>query len=164
MTTLTNMNTPSATGLTMTADRHYATLALLGPGAYTKLGVYLGNAATGKSVRCAIYAVGTGGLPGDLLVDGGGNLSVDSGTGEKEHTIAFTLLAPRFVYLTVQSDGTPAIAGYASAGRSPLGWSAGNVTSVQAAVFRDVTYGAPAASFGAASYTSTSFPRVWVRL
>jgi hypothetical protein len=162
--TLLNLNTPAVTAITMAAGRWYAIPMLIPVGTFTKLGVYLGAAAAaGKLLRCALWSFGADGLPGALLLDGGGDLPADGSAGEREHTIALTVTTPTLAFAGVASDGTPQIAGYGTAGRAIFGWPAGNNTSRQSAVFRDVAYGAPSDPYGAASFTSTAHPRIWLR-
>lgn len=112
-----------ATAVTLTADRLYVQPIYLNGCQYDRIGVNVGASAAGKSVRLSIYARNPTNTQevGQLLVDGGGALSVAS-TGWVEHAIVWSPPRPGWYLAVIHSDGTPSLAGWTSA-NTPAIWT-----------------------------------------
>jgi hypothetical protein len=153
----------SNTTLTMAANRQYAIPLELPAGSYSTIGFLLGTAAAaGKLVRLSVYSLGANGLPDALIADGSTTLAADAATAfNYEIALAANLVLPQpaRIFGSIWSDGAPVVGGWNVAGKEWLGRTALATATRRTYCYKDRTFGAAPASFGAPdAYLSTSIP------
>lgn len=150
----------AATNLTMTVNRLYGCPTVLPAGTYDRVGIVVGAAAAaGKLLRVLVYAMGSNGLPGALLLDPGANLAADA-IATVEHTISFTLAQTTLIVPSVWSDGAPQIGAWTTMGRAWFGKASGSAAK-QGVAYKDGTFGSPPSPFGTPTgYISATMPRI----
>lgn len=120
--------------------------------------------ANGTSARLGIYAQGTDGAPGALVLDAG-TIATGS-TGFKTITISQTLAPGRYV-LAFYADGTPSVYMWGQTNAlAVLGWDDGslNLGGGNIGWYRDVgSFGALPDPFGTITGRTLSIPRVALR-
>lgn len=130
-----------------TPDVLYGTALFVTPqiAAIDRIGINLAARTAITLARLGIYLTGADGKPGSLLFDAG---EIDcSATGDKEITIAQSLPVGQWVWLSLVTNGTGSMLGYASPFSTPLGWSGVSNTTKRTSYTRAHTYAALPASF-----------------
>jgi len=154
----------SASTMAVAANTHYATpLFVPVTTTFTKLGFEVTVAAT-TGARCiqAIYDTGSAIPSARQLI--GTEQAADS-TGIKESTVSLTL-NPGWYWLTLNCNNTPTVRASVLTTRVGLFGATSTTANNTAAYYRTETYSTtPPATFGAVTEnTTTTIPKVWVRL
>lgn len=122
------------------------------------------GASAGKKLRLGVYALGSDGKPGSLIVDGG-ELAADSIAGV-EDTVSQSLQCGVPCYLVVVSDGTPTVRLLEFVGQK-TGQTVNNDNTLRFAWQVSLTYTAGVtvlpATFGSPSVSSAA-PQIMVRV
>ncbi|HEY7117525.1 MAG TPA: hypothetical protein VH475_13135 [Tepidisphaeraceae bacterium] len=121
------------------------------------------SATSATTARLGIYATGSDGNPGALVLDAGA-VSLTSGTATVETTISQSLTGGAWYWLASTFSGTTGVLFRLVPAGGPIGYSGlAATTNEGGAVDRSFTYGALPDPFGTASLRQGHIPRVGVR-